>query len=199
MRRPGGGPFRIADDRGVTLVELAVAMSLMSAFLAMFTTGVVGFYRSANQTDAKFNAQSQVHIAFQRLDTEVRYASSISQEGTRSGGTDWYVEFLTTNIGSPVCTQLRLTAGGLLQERRWAQGATPPAFNTLASGISGTHPFTRKAAGVDGYAFERLAVSVSASGGRDARARQINIAFTALNSTPDTASDTACTDGRPSS
>jgi hypothetical protein len=91
-----------------------------------------------------------------------------------------------------------LTAGGLLQERRWDQGATPQAFSTLASGISGTHPFARKAAGVDGYAFERLAVSISA-GGRDAQTRQINIAFTALNSSPDTASDTTCTDGRPAS
>lgn len=186
-------------DRGVTLVEMAVALTLMSIFLAMFTTGVVRLFRSANHNDAAATAQSQIHIAFQRLDTQIRYAASISLEGTGPGGSDWYVEYLTTHTGTPVCTQLRLTAGGLLQDRSWTQGATPPSFATLSSGISGTHPFTRESAGVDGYAFERLAVSVSASGGPDARTRQISIAFTALNSSAGTANDTACTEGRPTS
>lgn len=197
--RRGGRPSGVADDRGITLVEVVVALSLMSAFLAILTTGLVRLYGSANHVQAMVGAQAQIHIAFQRLDAEIRYAASISQEGIVAGGNDWYVEYLTTHTGTPVCTGLRLTAGGLLQKRRWDEGAAPPAFTTLASGVSGAHPFTRTAAGVDGYTFERLAVSVSASGGRDARTRQIDVAFTALNSSPDTSSDTTCTDGRPTS
>lgn len=187
---------RAADDRGTTLVELTVALTLMSVFLAMFTAGMIRLYRSANHNEATAAAQSQIHIAFQRLDTEIRYAAGISLEGTAAGGSEPYVEYLTTHTGTPVCTQLRLTAGGQLQHRRWVQGATPPAFTTLVSGVTGAHPFTRKAAGIDGYAFERLTVSVTASGGRNGRSRQIDVSFTALNSSLATSNETTCTEGR---
>jgi type II secretory pathway pseudopilin PulG len=186
-------------DGGTTLIELTVALTLMSVFLAMFTAGMVRLYRSADHNDATASAQSRIHIAFQRLDTEIRYAVSISLEGTDPSGSEWFVEYLTTHTGVPVCTQLRLTVDGLLQHRRWDQDAAPPAFATLASGISGTHPFTREAAGVDDYAFERLALSVTASSGGAGRARQINVAFTALNSSLDTSDDAACAGSRPAS
>jgi hypothetical protein len=166
--------------------------------MATFTAGIVQVYRSAGHNEAMVEAQSQVRLAFQRLDTEVRYASSVSAEDTTAAGNS-YVEYLNTTTGVPLCAQLRLTADGLLQHRRWVQDNPPPEFTTLATGVTGTHPFTRRPAGTDGYSFERLLISVSATGGGATRARQIDVTFTALNSSPDSADEATCADGRPTS
>ena len=193
-RRPGSHV-----DAGFTAIEMVVAMSLMSTLLVVFTTGLVGFFRSANRNQAAVTAQSQIHLAFQRLDTQIRYASAISREGVAPGTSDWYVEYLSNYTGVPACTQLRLTSSGRLQQRTWTQGDTTlPAFATLASGVSGTQPFTRIPAGTDGYSLDRLVVSVTATGGRDAHARQIDSSFAALNSSVDTSDAAACDEGRPS-
>lgn len=196
-RHTGRRRLRGGDDTGTTLIELTIALTLMSVFLAMFSTGVVRMFRSTNHSTATATAQSQIHIAFQRLDSALRYATSISQEG--AVGSDWYVEYLTTYTGVALCRQLRLTAGGLLQYRQWPQETPPPVFTTVASGLSATRPFTRTPAGTDGYTFERLTVNVVTSGITDARTRQINVTFAALNSTPDTSDQTVCTEGRPPS
>ena len=196
LRPDGRG--RGGDDSGITLIEVLVAMTIMSVLMGMFTTGVLQVFRSANRSEALSAAQSQIHMAFQRLDTEIRYAAGISEQG--QVGHDWYVEYLSTFTGTPVCTQLRSTETGLLQRRRWDEGATPPPFVQLASGVSGTHPFTRHPVlPGPGVKFQRLAVSLSATGGPDGRQREIDIVFTALNTSPATSSDTTCTEGRPAS
>jgi len=188
---------RPGDDSGVTLVEVAVAMTLTSIFMALFTTGLLQVFRVFGHDQAAAIAQEQVHVAFQRLDNQIRYAAGISAEG--QVGPDWYVEFLTTYTGSPVCTQLRLTPGGQLQLRQWDQGDTPPTFTVLASGAGAGHPFTRHPVVVgSGIDFQRLSVDLSVSGGKDAGSREISVMFTALNTSPTTKSDTTCVEGRPS-
>jgi hypothetical protein len=196
VRAPSGGRWRPpGGDSGLTLIEVAVAMTLTSVVTAMFTAGLLQVFRVFGHDEAASVAREQVHQAFQRLDTEIRYAAGISAEG--QVGTDWYVEFLTTYTGTPVCTQLRFTQGGQLQLRRWDQGDTPPAFTTVATGVGATHPFTRHPVVVgSGIDFQRLSVDLSVSGGRDAGSRELSIMFTAFNTSPTTASDTSCAEGR---
>jgi prepilin-type N-terminal cleavage/methylation domain-containing protein len=183
------------DDRGVTLVEVTIAMTLMSIFLVLFTTGILQVFRASDHDQAQSSAREQIHLAFQRLDTAIRYAAGISAEG--QVGADWYVEFLATYTGTPVCTELRFTQAGQLQLRRWDQGGTPPSFTTLAAGATATHPFTRQpvVAG-SGVNFQRLSVDLSVSGGKAAGSRRISVMFTATNTSPTTASDTSCVEGR---
>jgi prepilin-type N-terminal cleavage/methylation domain-containing protein len=183
------------DDRGVTLVEVMIAMTLMSIFMVLFTTGLLQVFRASDHDQAAAAAQEQIHIAFQRLDSGIRYAAGISAEG--QVGADWYVEFLATYTGTPVCTELRFTQGGQLQSRTWDQGATPPSFTVLASGATASHPFTRYPVVVgSGIDYQRLSVDLSVSGGRDAGSRDISVMFTAYNTSPTTASDTSCVEGR---
>ena len=52
-------------------------------------------FRTANKTEAVATAQSQISIAFQRLDKEIRYAEGISTP--TSSGTGWYVEYVTAD------------------------------------------------------------------------------------------------------
>jgi len=197
-RRRASG-LRASRDSGITLIEVVVAMSIMTVVGAMFTASVLQLFRSANSSEAASTAQSQVNIAFLRLDKEIRYAAAISTPG--SVGADSYVEFLTTYTGTPVCTELRLhVATEQLQRRTWIQGSsplTPSAWIPLASSVSSTQPFTFTAADAT-FNFQRLRlqlVATSGSGGT-ATPRQSDITFTALNTSLATSSATTCTEGR---
>jgi prepilin-type N-terminal cleavage/methylation domain-containing protein len=192
--------MRAGADGGLTLMELVVGMSVMSIFMTIFSTGIVQMYRAANKNEATSTAQSQLNLAFLRLDKQIRYAAGVSAPDVY--GPDQYVEYLTTNTGTAICTQLRLElATGQLQQRTWTQDATPLAptgWNVLASGVTSTQPFTFAAAD-DTYNFQRLQLRLetSSGAGETASSKQTDITFTAMNTSLSTSSDTICTEGRP--
>jgi hypothetical protein len=159
-------------------------MSIMSFLMAMFTVGMVQMYHSTNQNESLSTAQSQLNIAFLRLDDEIRYATAINTPG--SVGADFYVEYLTTSPAPRTCTQLHLnTAAQQLQLRRWPQGSPAQAteWRALASGVSADAnqpPFAFDP--VAGSPYERLRLRlVAVYGPRDTMKTRSDITFTALN------------------
>jgi hypothetical protein len=191
--------LRSGDDDGITLVEVMVAMVVMTVFMAMFTVSMQQMYRSTNKTESLSTAQSQIGVAFLRLDKEIRYAAGISTPGTV--GADWYVEYLTAEGSSTLCTQLRLTgASRLLQRRTWTQGPSPlmpTGWTVLASEVTATQPFTYLAPDAS-FNFQRLQLKLVASAGSGATAtsKQTDVTFTALNTSLTTSSPTVCAEGR---
>ncbi len=190
---------RASPDAGITLIEVVVAMTIMTIAMAVFTGGILQLHRAANRTEATANAQSQVNIAFLRLDKEIRYAAGISTPGTV--GSDSYVEFLTTYTGTAVCTELRLqVAAKQLQRRTWVQGSSPLApspWIPMASEVSSTLPFTLSVPDAT-FNFQRLRVRLLATSGAGgtATSKQTDVTFTALNTSLTTSSATVCTEGR---
>ncbi len=190
---------RARQDTGYTLVEVVVSMTLLSIVMAIFTTGVLQMYRVANRSEATATAQSQINIAFLRLDKEIRYAAGISTPGTV--GSDPYVEYLISYTGTAVCTELRLhVATRQLQRRTWNQGAsplTPSPWIPLASDVSSTQAFTFTAADAT-FNFQRLRLKLVATSGAGGTAtpKQSDITFTALNTSLTTSSATICIEGR---
>jgi prepilin-type N-terminal cleavage/methylation domain-containing protein len=190
---------RCADESGFTMIEIVVVMTIMSIVLVIFTSGITQAYSAENRVDAASNTEQQLVTAFQRLDREVRYAAGISGQGTVSG--DPYVEFLSTNTGSSICTELRVhVATKQLQQRTWVQGTTPlvpGSWTQLASGVTSASSFTFVAAN-NSFNFQRLTISLTATTGGNATAftRQTHITFTALNTSLATSSSTTCTEGR---
>jgi prepilin-type N-terminal cleavage/methylation domain-containing protein len=199
---------RADGDGGFTLLEIVVVMTIMLIVMVVFTAGITQAYSAEDRVESASNAESQITIAFQRLDKEVRYASAVSNQGLV--GTDTYVEWLTTNTGTPVCTELRLhTSNGQLQQRSWTQGMTPlvpGAWVPLASGITATPSTTTPATptpfnviqATSTFNFQRLQLELTATagGGSTSTAKGTNITFTALNTSLNTASSTTCTEGR---
>ena len=113
-------------------METIVGMAIMAIFMSLFTSALLSMFNAANKASTVNETASQLNIAFGRLDKQVRYAAAISPEG-QSGGA-WYVEFLTTNTGTSVCSQLKLDpTTQLLQERTWT---VPAAGAAVASGWS---------------------------------------------------------------
>jgi prepilin-type N-terminal cleavage/methylation domain-containing protein len=171
---------RATADGGITLIEVVVAMSIMSVLMAAFTVGIVQMYRSANATGSLSTTQSQLNTVFLRLDDEIRYASAISDP---SAGPDFYVEYLTSNTTPARCTQLRLGTDRKLRLRTWPQAspATASGWATLASGVSPVdQPFTLVTEPKSSFERLRLNLVAGPESGGSAISR-LDVTFTALN------------------
>ncbi|HET9516638.1 MAG TPA: prepilin-type N-terminal cleavage/methylation domain-containing protein [Actinoplanes sp.] len=204
------------DDHGVTLVEMVVALSVMSVVLSVATAGLLQVFRTLSATEARATAQAQVHVAFARLDKQIRYAKQITTP-TRVG-TTWFVEFLSyradtvTSTPEWTCTALRLR-GDRLDSMSWALSDTPdqtqfrPILSTVTATDPSAGPFPPPDAigGANHLQRLRLAVTVGAAAQSAAAARSFDVTFTALNSAdaardddpPHTRSETVCTQERP--
>jgi hypothetical protein len=171
----------------------------MGIVLVVFAAGIQQIYGAEERTETAADTQSQILQAFQRLDKGVRYASSISLQGTV--GSDPYVEYLSSYTGTPTCTELRLhVATHELQQRSWTQNMSPlvpGAWIPLASEISST-TFTKVYANAT-FNFQRLQIQLASTAGTNSNqaTRASNITFTALNTSLNMVnSDTVCTEGR---
>lgn len=185
-REPGG-------DAGVSLVEVVVSMTIMSIFMAIVTAAAVQMFRYEADTVTATSAKTQIHIAFLRLDKDIRYASAISVPDPS------YVEYLRTDLRDSVCTELWMDpADRQLRQRTWVQGTTPgSSWSTIVSGVSATQPFTLEPP-VLPFSTQRLRVNVVvAPAGDTGPSRVMDVTFTAANSTSSTASGSVCSEGRP--
>jgi len=180
------------DDDGVTLVELVVAMTIMSIFMSIFTAVAVQMFKFESDTESATSAKTQIHLAFLRLDREIRYASGISTP------TSTFVEYVRTDTQTPQCTELWLdSASKALRTRTWSQGSTPASnWVTLATDASATTPFTLLPASPP-YTTQRLNLTITVGpNGGNGPTRVMNATFTAQNTTTSTSSGTVCTEGR---
>lgn len=192
------------DDRGTTMMELVVAMTVLSAFLGMFTGAIVLMSSTVNKVQATAYTSGQVNGAFLQLDKSLRYATGISTPVRSGASNDWNVEFAALNGTSTVCTQLRVN-NNKLQRRTWtiagssytglsgwaalaanvtngsaAAGATDAPFQTPKNLGAQTGPPV-----VPGVApsVQRLTVTLTVSSATSSSAITKNsMTFTALNS-----------------
>lgn len=190
-----GRAVDVGSDDGTSLIELMVAMMLMTVFLAMFTTAIVAMNRAENKTESVSLASSQLNQAFLALDKTVRYSSAISPPGTGTLG-DWYVELRATSGGSEVCTQLRIDTQQL-QRRTWtvtnSVGSAPTPWAPLSSYVANggaasgpAQPFLLVAPVVaNSTGFQQLTFNLATlSGGGTTQTRSTSsFTFTATNST----------------
>lgn len=183
-----------SDERGTTMVEVVVAMTIMSIAGAIFVTGIVSLSRTTNHAQALTNSASNTNQAYQALDRMVRYASAISTPGVSTGKKYWYVELQDTTGGEELCTQLTIDiAKQQLQKRTWkaANIATLTDWVPIASGITnggaaagaGVQPFFLEAATSTSQHQELTITIVSTSGpANDLVKSESSFGLTALNS-----------------
>ncbi len=184
------------DDRGFTMTEIVVTMTVMSVVMAIFTGGIVQMFNTSDKSESLAASQAQNNIAFLRLDKQIRYASGISTPGAVNSAP--YVEYLLSSTGTATCYELRLK-DAKLQQRVWVQGtsASGSPWTVLASGVTSTQPFTYLAANAT-FNFQRLRLRLTATygGNKTLSAANTDITFTAVNTTLGTSSAAVCTEGR---
>lgn len=191
----------LTDDAGMTLMELVVALGLMSVVMAVITTGMVQIYSTLNRNEELSLVQAQLHTAFQRLDREIRYASGIRPPSqTPSPGGSWYVEYSLSSAGVESCVQLRFRSAQGQFQRRIRQGAAAVGgWTTLATHVAPGARFALQAASADRYPHQQLTISLTslARAGTSSSSRQAEYTFTALNSSIETTGDVCLDLARP--
>ncbi len=165
--------LRVSRDRrdaGLTLTELLVSMGIFTIVLAVFMSGLLVMTRSTVRAQDVTDAGDAVRKAFQTMDKQIRYASSINRPGTGAGGAH-YVEFITTDLPDgqdPLCTQWRFDPDArTLDFRTWRDVPHPvrSGWRVVATdvrndltGSSPELPFVLKTAGGT-YTRQQLVVS----------------------------------------
>jgi type II secretory pathway pseudopilin PulG len=132
-----------ADEDGLTLSELMVAMMVLSLALGVFLTTLASVQKSVAETDIRTRSNTQARLALQTLDHEVRSGNVLYDPGTSSDPHFRFKIYTQANAStrqpSPgyTCRLWRVTADNELQTRWW-----PPllpdeasAWRTVATGI----------------------------------------------------------------
>lgn len=198
----------LRDDRGVTLVELVVAMMIMAIVMVLSTGAVSMAFDAGQQVDSSTSAQTQTSIAYDRLDKAVRYAIGLSDAGSTANG-DPDVELLVkSSTGAPTCTQLRLDrARGQLRIRTWTVNGAAPAstdWTVLTSGVTTISAGGGGARGTSSFAvlppdqdhvYQRLTVSLVVTSGTNANQASTSsgVTFDAVNTNLATTTSSAAT------
>lgn len=198
---------RVSGDGGFTLSEAVVGMFLLMVFLTIFSGSLIAMYSVANHAQAVATTSGQLGFAFDRLDTEVRYASFLSTPGQDSNDhNNWYVEMQNTNVSPATCVQLRVDqVSQQLQQRSWIDGGPAGAWTTLASYVSNgdaaagsAQPFLVYAATSTVKAAELTVNLTSAQDAtREGAQSTSSVTLTALNTNLTTPASGLCTGYRP--
>lgn len=181
-----------AHERGMSLIELIVAMSIFLIFIAMILGTTVALAKSASRAQITAEASNTTLTVFGAFDRQVRYADAINFPGPGASGAR-YIEFRTPGASSisgvTTCTQWRYTpALARLELRTWNDlpSATVGSWSTKQSNLiddgGAGYPFELKPASVTGSTMQQLVVRLHAgSVGLDAGAA-MSTSFVARNS-----------------
>ena len=188
----------LSADRGMSLVEMVVAVALFSIFIGISFASVTQLTRTATTATARANSANAVVNVFSLLDRQVRYADSINFAGMGATSSASYIEFRTpasaTNSGVVTCTQWRYDPTlDLIQTRSWPNSATPvlPAFATKATDVQGaataTYPFRLIQATAAGSLFQQMQLRITGGSLQASDQTDISTQYVARNSSNDPA------------
>lgn len=115
---------RLADDRGLTLVELLVVTVLFGVVVAAVTTLFVQATNAETDLNNRFQAQLSARVALDRLRREVHCASSVTPAGPASEITLTLPVYCKAGTGtSKWCTAA--VNGSTTRFRLWRSAADP--------------------------------------------------------------------------
>ena len=187
-------------DRGLSLIELVVATSILAIFLTVLTTSLVSLSRAAGSAQVVATSANGVLSVFQNLDRDVRYADSVNFPGAGASGVR-YVEFRVPAKSSPTnvttCTQWAYDpTAKTLMSRSWDDGAgsTSVKFSTkltyvLDAGTATTYPFQLTAASPTASSMQILKLKLDAGNTDQTAGAGIETSFVARNSSVESPSN----------
>ena len=87
MRRPSPRQLEV-DERGITLVELVVAMGILSTVLLVFTSTLGSMQRAVVEEDVRSRLNDEARLALQTIDRQVRSGNLLYDPATETGTVD---------------------------------------------------------------------------------------------------------------
>jgi prepilin-type N-terminal cleavage/methylation domain-containing protein len=76
---------RVSDERGMTLIELLVAMMIMSIVIVVFGSVLASVQRTAMKEDALGQANDQIRLAMEQIDHEMRSGNVMYDPSLENG------------------------------------------------------------------------------------------------------------------
>ncbi|GAB3121872.1 PulJ/GspJ family protein [Glaciibacter psychrotolerans] len=193
-------------ERGMTLIEMVVSMTIFLIFIALVLSTTVTLAQSTTRTQLTAEASNQALSVFGAFDRQVRYADVILPP-TKGASGAYYVSYRTppglTSGGGATCTQWRYSpTSALLESRTWTEkrtGAMPPYSLKMSQVIpraGGKSPFELTPIAEGGPTMQSLTVTLKA-GNDDLKAgAEMSTTFVARNSSSDAPDlDSACSAG----
>ena len=147
-------PLRSADDRGHTLVELLVAMTIFGSVIAITMGAVIVLVGLSREVTTRADAQSEVRLGLADISKQMRSGNVLFSPKDEPGsclpapdGSDRgsCMRIYTQTNGTPRCVQWQVLegtpAGGgrsVLRTRSWSPGAPAgvTAWRTVARGLT---------------------------------------------------------------
>ncbi len=134
-----------ADDAGLGLVEVVVAMAAFSVVLAVFVRAVGIMTSTTARVRTTADAVTDARAATDLLERQLTPASATNTAVAVAG--TWYLEFATDAVSAGTdrrCTQWRYrAAAGLLQYRTWSTVTLAPTDWTTVSDVVVNDPVTQ--------------------------------------------------------
>ena len=161
-----------SDESGFSLLEMLVAVLVFSVFLTIVLASMVGITRASSRAQLLSRSSSNILLAFESFDRQLRYANAINFPGVGTSGAK-YVEFRTAADSSPThvitCTQWRFDpVSKSLQYRTWPDvvGASISAWDTKIQDVvdfgTADYPFKMIPASLTGSSMQQMVLTVSA-------------------------------------
>ncbi len=129
----------VRPEEGFTVIELAVAMFVLSVVLSVFFAALVSVQNAANREDHTGQNNDQARVAVEELDREIRSASVVYNPASEAVPNYAFRVYTLSNAATrgAVCELWQITSAGQLQNRTWPantpSSATP--WYTVATGI----------------------------------------------------------------
>jgi prepilin-type N-terminal cleavage/methylation domain-containing protein len=192
-------------DSGLTLIEVVVAMVILSIFMSLFLGAVISLTRGTTQVRAAAESTSGTLLVFQNIDRQVRYADAINYPGPGLSTGYRYIEFRTPASSTPTnettCNQWRYLPNlKRIETRRWIDtpGSVPTAWSTKLTNVIDTpvvtYPFAMQPAASENK--QKLLLTIDAGLPGTAAPTAIETVFVARNSSPSSVTNTAGPDGQ---
>ncbi|MEJ5944663.1 prepilin-type N-terminal cleavage/methylation domain-containing protein [Pseudokineococcus basanitobsidens] len=188
-----GRPRRVRrGEAGFTLVELVVAMSLLSLLAGLVMAVVVGATRETVTATNSADDAADLRRAYTVLDAQVRSAEALNRATAQAGA--WYLEMRLAPAdagGASSCAQWRLSADGTLAYRTYPTSGTTGAsgWRTVVTELvvpaaTATPPLQMQPADAV-HGRQRLEVALTAEHG-STRSAQLDVTLVARNTTAST-------------
>lgn len=128
----------IDDQRGLTLVELVVAMGILSIVMLVFLTTLTSIQRVVVDEQTRSETANQARLAAQSIDRQVRSGNLLYNPGSESAPLTYFqLRIFTQSNGDPRCALWQINDSQQLVYRTWPpltpEDATP--WRVVAEGV----------------------------------------------------------------
>lgn len=131
---------RLADERGVTLVELVITMFLLAIVLAGLSNVLVSGLRASSDTSARTGGQGNIQTAVNRLEFELRCSSGATVPNAGVANSSVTLTLPTECVHTTATTYTWCVTNGSLL--RYVAATCSGTGQTFATNVTTATPFT---------------------------------------------------------